>query len=371
MKKLKVGIDFDDVISDLNSIACKMYEEKHGKAISINEITSWDKAVDLFWDFYQKEEIYARQIIESGVRDFINELKSITEVFIITKPLPTMYSVRRKQIHKFFPDFDEWHIIITDDKSYYDFDYIIDDNFENLCKSQSKNKILWDKPWNTDCTRSGIVRCTNYSEIMDIIKPCVRKRVSKSEYYLDIAKVVAERSTCLKRQYGAVIVNNDEIISTGYNGSPRGEENCCNRGYCKRMNVPHNSGNYSDCHSVHAEQNAIISASRKDMINSTLYLFGTENGEVIRHIEPCPICLRMIRNAGIKMVVSPATTLEFKEEIVVDDAYDVKYRDASSLRLPPVADTKRCPKCGGYFTFNTSSSYKYCVRCGSRLEEEK
>ena len=87
--------------------------------------------------------------------------------------------------------------------------------------------------------------------------------MSKNDYYLGIALAVSKRSTCLKRRYGAVIVNNDEIISTGYNGNPRGEENCCDRGDCKRMNLPSNSGNYNDCFSVHAEQNAMISASRK------------------------------------------------------------------------------------------------------------
>ena len=87
-------------------------------------------------------------------------------------------------------------------------------------------------------------------------------RMSKNEYYLAIALAVSKRSTCLKRRYGAVIVNNDEIVSTGYNGNPRGEENCCDRGNCKRMNLPSNSGNYNDCFSVHAEQNAMLSASR-------------------------------------------------------------------------------------------------------------
>ena len=86
-------------------------------------------------------------------------------------------------------------------------------------------------------------------------------RMSKTEYYLAIALAVSKRSTCLKRRYGAVIVNNDEIVSTGYNGNPRGEDNCCDRGNCQRMNLPSNSGNYNDCFSVHAEQNAMISAS--------------------------------------------------------------------------------------------------------------
>lgn len=138
-------------------------------------------------------------------------------------------------------------------------------------------------------------------------------RVSKDEYYLNIAKAVSRRSTCLKRRYGAVIVNNDEIIATGYNGSPRGESNCCDIGKCKRIDKPHNTGDYSDCCSVHAEQNAIISASRKDMIGSTLYLFGGEEKYIdgvtyldwpLDKVEPCPICKRMIKNAGIEKVVT-------------------------------------------------------------------
>lgn len=129
------------------------------------------------------------------------------------------------------------------------------------------------------------------------------ERPTKKEYYLGIAKAVSKRSTCLKRQYGAVIVNNDEIIATGYNGNPRGLTNCIDLGHCNRINKPHNSGDYSDCGSVHAEQNAMLSASRKDMIGSTLYLYGEENGKQIE-AEPCPICQRMIANAGIAHIVS-------------------------------------------------------------------
>ena len=134
------------------------------------------------------------------------------------------------------------------------------------------------------------------------------KRISKDEYYLGIALAVSKRSTCLKRHYGCVIVKNDEIIATGYNGSSRGEANCCDIGICQRMNKPHNSGDYSDCHSVHAEQNAMLSASRKEMIGATMYLAGEDmtesnwdnddNTEIV-DATPCPICERMIKNAGI------------------------------------------------------------------------
>lgn len=131
-------------------------------------------------------------------------------------------------------------------------------------------------------------------------------RIKKDEYYLEIAKQVSLRSTCLRRRYGAVIVKNDEIISTGYNGSPRGFENCDEIGHCERKdaNVPHGE-RYELCRSVHAEQNAIISASRRDMLGSTLYLYGydIEEGKEINPV-PCDICKKLIINAGISEVVT-------------------------------------------------------------------
>lgn len=131
-------------------------------------------------------------------------------------------------------------------------------------------------------------------------------RISKEQYYVDIARAVSKRSTCLRRQYGAVIVKNDEIIATGYNGSARGIKNCCDKGSCYREdnNIPHGE-QYEKCVAVHAEQNAIISAARADMIGATMYLAGYENGEEIK-AEPCLICNRMLRNAGIHNVVSIA-----------------------------------------------------------------
>lgn len=133
-------------------------------------------------------------------------------------------------------------------------------------------------------------------------------RIGKHEYYLELAKTVTLRSTCLRRNYGAVIVNQDRIISTGYNGAPRGQENCCDRGTCPRMssNTPHNSGTYSECSSVHAEQNAIIHGTFTDMQGATLYLVGIdhETGELVLPAEPCPICMRMIRNAGIAQIIT-------------------------------------------------------------------
>ena len=137
-------------------------------------------------------------------------------------------------------------------------------------------------------------------------------RMSKDAYYLEIAKTIAKRSTCLRRNYGAVIVNADRIVSTGYNGAPRGDENCCDRGTCPRIEkqIAHNSGDYSDCCSVHAEQNAIIHGTFSDMQGATLYLSGvdSDSGTLIK-AKPCPICSRMIRNAGITRVVTSQKTV--------------------------------------------------------------
>lgn len=130
-------------------------------------------------------------------------------------------------------------------------------------------------------------------------------RMDKQIYYLQIAEAVSKRSTCLRRQYGAIIVKNDEIIATGYNGAPRGEPNCTDVGQCWREqnHIPHGE-QYEKCVAVHAEQNAIISASRRDMIGSTMYLAGFENGKRLDNIAPCEICRRLIKNAGIVNVVT-------------------------------------------------------------------
>lgn len=145
-------------------------------------------------------------------------------------------------------------------------------------------------------------------------------RIDKNNYYLNIAEETLSRGTCLRRNFGAVIVKNDEIISTGYTGSPRGMENCCDKNNCLReqLNVPRGE-RYELCRSVHAEQNAIISAARKDMIDSTLYLVGKElkNSQYVENTNPCMLCKKMIINAGIKQVIARVN----KEEYLI---YDVK-----------------------------------------------
>lgn len=133
----------------------------------------------------------------------------------------------------------------------------------------------------------------------------MNSRISKDEYYLSIAATVAKRSTCLRRQYGAVIIKNDEIISTGYNGASRGEPNCCDTGECWREanNIPHGE-QYEKCVAVHAEQNAIISAARYEMIGSVLYLAGFDSSGELAKPSPCVICSRLIKNAGIIEVIA-------------------------------------------------------------------
>jgi dCMP deaminase len=132
------------------------------------------------------------------------------------------------------------------------------------------------------------------------------KRTEKENYYLDIAETVLERSTCLRRKYGAIIVLNDEIIATGYNGAPRGRKNCDDLNYCTRESLKIPSGErYELCRSVHAEANAIISAARRDVLGSTLYLVGREasTGAYIEGTTPCTMCRRLIINAGITKVI--------------------------------------------------------------------
>ena len=140
------------------------------------------------------------------------------------------------------------------------------------------------------------------------------ERISKENYYLDIAETVLERATCLRRVYGAIIVKNDEIISTGYNGAPRGRKNCVDMGFCTReaMQVPRGQ-RYELCRSVHAEANAIISASRRDMVGSTLYLVGkdAQTGALLGDTTSCAMCRRQVINAGISKVVIRKTKTEF------------------------------------------------------------
>ena len=132
------------------------------------------------------------------------------------------------------------------------------------------------------------------------------ERVSKINYYLDIAETVSKRSTCLRKHNGAIIVKDDGIVATGYNGAPRGRKNCCDLGFCLRdkLNIPRGE-RYEMCRSIHAEANAIISASREEMIGSTLYMASVDpkTGELISGTSSCAMCKRQVINAGISTVI--------------------------------------------------------------------
>lgn len=147
------------------------------------------------------------------------------------------------------------------------------------------------------------------------------KRIDKNNYYLDMAEAALKRSTCLRRKWGCVIVKDDEIISTGYNGAPRGRKNCTDLGKCIReeLNIPRGE-RYELCRSVHAEQNAIISASRKDMIGATLYEVGIDakTNEYVKNSMPCSMCKRFIINSGITKMVFRDTKNKYREIPVSD-----------------------------------------------------
>ena len=154
------------------------------------------------------------------------------------------------------------------------------------------------------------------------------KRTSKHNYYLDIAQTVSERSTCLRRRFGAIIVKNDTIISTGYNGAPRCRKNCTDIGTCVReqLNIPRGE-RYELCRSVHAEANAIIAASRENMLGATLYMCCTDpkDGSIVNNINSCSMCKRLIINSGIDIVV----TREDKDHFTVHHVSDWIQNDDS------------------------------------------
>ena len=158
------------------------------------------------------------------------------------------------------------------------------------------------------------------------------ERIDKENYYLDIAETVLERSTCMRRCYGAIIVQHDEIVSTGYNGAPRGRQNCMDLGFCTRdaMNIP-SGERYELCRSVHAEMNAIISAARRDTLGATLYMAckDPKTGQLIPGSTSCSMCRRLIINAGIKRVVIRDTPTDYR---VVDVERDWVAQDDSLPR---------------------------------------
>jgi dCMP deaminase len=146
-------------------------------------------------------------------------------------------------------------------------------------------------------------------------------RISKTNYYLDIAQTVSTRTTCLRKKYGSIIVKDDSIIATGYVGAPRGRKNCTDIGFCIRdhLQVPRGE-RYEICRSVHSEMNAIIHAPRDQMLDATMYIVGVDakTGGLIPDIDSCQMCKRMIINAGIRDVVMRVTAGEYRTVDVRD-----------------------------------------------------
>lgn len=177
-------------------------------------------------------------------------------------------------------------------------------SFENAFKFDKKDKEF-DEQIKKPVESNGEWQSYIDNQIVPTCKPDPSKRISKTEYYLNIAKTVASRGTCLRRKFGAIIVKNDRIVSTGYVGAPRGRKNCSDIGKCFRMenNIPSGT-RYEACRSCHAEMNAIIFASPEEMENATMYLCGIENdGSITPNANCCSMCKRLIINAGIKNVV--------------------------------------------------------------------
>ncbi len=138
-----------------------------------------------------------------------------------------------------------------------------------------------------------------------MVQPDGLKRVSKMDTYLNVAEIFAYRSTCIKRKYGAVIVKEDVVVSTGYNGSPRGLENCCDLGRCPRIELGmHQGEGYGICRAIHAEQNALLNCSREQTMGADLYLAGVNPVDnSVHRAKPCPLCARLIIQAGIRNVI--------------------------------------------------------------------
>ena len=184
---------------------------------------------------------------------------------------------------------------------------------------------LLNDGWNLVNNKLYCSECMKqYESLMNITRNNIRP--DKINYYLNIAREVCTRSTCLRRKYGALLIKNDTIIATGYNGSPRGTKNCIDLRECRRekLNIPRGTC-YEMCRSLHAEQNCIINASRNDMIGSDLYLYGIDvnSNDIVENLDSCQLCKKMIINSGIKRVIfaRPNNQYEIKDvsEWVIND----------------------------------------------------
>ncbi len=158
-----------------------------------------------------------------------------------------------------------------------------------------------------------------------MVRPIVGERLSKIDTYLNCAEVFADRSTCLKRKYGAVIVKDDVVISTGYNGAPRGYNNCCDIGTCPRIERDmHQGEGYGICRAIHAEANALLNCSRQQTIGADLYLTGLNPSDnSVHRAKPCPLCARSIIQAGIENVY--LRTGEGRNQYIVLAAKDLEW----------------------------------------------
>lgn len=219
-------------------------------------------------------------------------------------------------------------------------------------------------------------------------------RISKDDYYLNIALSVAQRGTCLKRRYGCIIVKNDEIIATGYNGSPRGEENCCDKGKCNRANAERYS-DYTKCPAVHAEQNSMLEAARKDMIGATMYLACEEYMTDFDFVEdsgkrqaaflekkwkedenpiPCNICTGMIKNAHIERIVNRKGDILFeKEPEYICGINKVECSNCENVCQSKIEVKEGLPKCFGA-SFMKGPACVFCkeaFECDEQINKRK
>ena len=200
-------------------------------------------------------------------------------------------------------------------------------------------------------------------------------RIDKESYYLDIAETVLERSTCSRSHSGALIVRNDEIVSTGYNGAPRGRSNCIDLGYCirERLGIPAGE-RYELCRSVHAEMNAIISAARSECIGGTIYLAGRDvaTGELIPDLLPCPMCRRMIINAGLSKIVGGVQSIgsghsiPWRETTVRSMKLIALPEDSIRANRPITEEPSLSVQANRHGYSRMSTSYRHACNAGGR-----
>lgn len=229
---------------------------------------------------------------QSIMNDFgLQDCITVTKIGVITKDLVVL-SHSNSIVNVYIKD-----VCQIEDKTEYRVIYyfnnsqpklIVSDSMDSLMNKittlRAKNKVEESTPMNNE-----------------------NSRIPFPFYYLGIAEAVSKRSTCLSKRYGAVVVKDNVVRSTGFNGAPRGRKNCTDIGYCPRLanNVKRGTDYSTSCRSVHGEMNAIINASPEELKDATLYLYGYDRAknEMVKDANCCPICKRLIINSGIKDVV--------------------------------------------------------------------